>query len=97
MAENHRPPGSEEVEIAVAIGVEEISPFGVSYKWRLATDCAKRPHRRIDAPGEKFFGTLLQMTGLAMRMRHLFQYKSLSGKTMPTVRNLIYERAASSC
>lgn len=97
MAENHRSPGTEEIEITVAIGVEEVSPFGMSHKWRLAVDCAKRPNRRIDASGEKFFGALLQMAGLAMGLRHLFQYKSLSGKTMPAAVNLIYERTASSC
>jgi hypothetical protein len=76
VAEDHRPPRPEEVEVPVAVCVEEISAFGMSDKGRLAAHSTKGADRRIDAAGKKFFSALLQLAGAGVRLRHLFQYKS---------------------
>jgi hypothetical protein len=72
VAEDHRAPGAEKIEVAIAVDVEEVCAFGVSDEGRLATDGAKGADGRIDAAGEEFFGALLQLAGAEVRRRHLF-------------------------
>ena len=53
MAQNHRPPGAEVVDVPVAVGVDEPRALGALNKWRRAAHGVKGPHRRIDAAGKK--------------------------------------------
>ena len=55
MAENHRSPGKDVIEVAVAVEIEEIGPFGPIDENRLAADAAKRPGGTVDAAGHEFF------------------------------------------
>ena len=72
MSENHRAPGAEEVEITIAIGVEEIRALGVGHERGVAAYRAKGPHGRVDASGEKSFGTKLQVAGVGEAAGHEF-------------------------
>src|SRR5207253_10729666 len=75
VAEDHGTPGAEEVEVAVAVGVEEICALGVGHERRIAAYCAKGPHGRVDASGEESFGTKLQLAGTGEAARHGFKYR----------------------
>ena len=55
VAENHRPPGAEVIEVAIAVGIPEIGALGADDEGRLAADSAKRTHRRIDAAWQAEF------------------------------------------
>jgi hypothetical protein len=76
MAEDHRAPGAEEVEVAVSVGVEEVSAFGMSHEGRFAAYGTKGADGGVDASGKEFFGALLQLAGAGVKLRHLVQYKS---------------------
>jgi hypothetical protein len=63
VAEKHRTPGAEEVQVTIAIGVEEIGTLGVRHEGRFAAYRAEGTDGRVDASGEKSFGTKLQVAG----------------------------------
>ncbi len=71
VAEDHRPPGAEVVEIAVAVGVPEISALGADEEWRRAADGAKGADGGIDSAGKKALGAELEFVGLGERAGHL--------------------------
>jgi hypothetical protein len=60
VAKDHGPPGTEEVDIAVVVGVEEVRSKGAGDKGRMSADCAKGTDGRVDSTGKKLFGALLQ-------------------------------------
>src|ERR1035438_5514169 len=60
VAQNHRPPRTEVVDIAFAVGVEEPRSLRPLDERGLAAYRAKRPHRRVEAAGEEPFGALLK-------------------------------------
>ncbi len=62
VAEDHGTPGAEEVEVAVAVFVEEICAFGVGEEGWISAYGAEGADWRVDSAGEEFFGALLQMT-----------------------------------
>jgi hypothetical protein len=70
MAEDHRAPRTEEVEIAVAVGVEQISALGMGDERRMAAYCAKGPNGRINASGEILFGAELKLMGAGSGAGH---------------------------
>jgi hypothetical protein len=72
VAENHRTPGAEEVQVAIAIRVEEVRALGVGHERRVAAYGAKGTHGRVDASGKKFFGAKLQLAGAREAARHEF-------------------------
>ncbi len=63
VAQDHRPPGAEVVDVAVAVGVGEPGALGALDKRRRAAHRAKGPHRRVDAAGEKALRALLEGLG----------------------------------
>ena len=63
MAEDHRTPGAEVVDVAVAIGVGEPGTLGALNEGRFAAYGAKGANGRVDSAGEKALRTLLQGLG----------------------------------
>ncbi len=63
MAQDHRSPGAEVVDVAVAVGVGEIGAFCALDKRRSAADRAEGPHGRVDAAGKEALGALLEGVG----------------------------------
>jgi len=51
VAEDHGAPGAEVVDVAVAVGVVEISALGALEEGGMAANGAESPHGRIDAAG----------------------------------------------
>src|ERR1700716_3003147 len=47
MSENHRPPGADIIDVAIAIRIPEIRTISPRDKWRLSADSAKGAHRGI--------------------------------------------------
>ena len=70
VAEDHGAPGAEEVEVAVAVRVEEVGPFGVSHERRVAADGAEGADGRVDSAGKEFFGAL-QVAGAGEAAGHV--------------------------
>ena len=63
VAEDHRPPGAEVVDVAVAVGVGEPRALGVGDERRGSADGAEGPDGRVDAAGEVSLGALLEGLG----------------------------------
>jgi hypothetical protein len=72
VSQYHRSPGAEEVEITIAIGVEEIRARGMGHEGGIAAYGAKGTHGRVNAAGEKSFGTKLQVAGPGEAAAHAF-------------------------
>jgi hypothetical protein len=53
MSQDHRSPGAEVVQIAIAIRIPEICPFTLYGKWRIASDSAECAYRGVYAAGQK--------------------------------------------
>ena len=53
--EDHRPPGADVIEVAIAVDIDEVGPFGMIDEDRLAPHPAERPGRAVHAPGDKLF------------------------------------------
>src|ERR1700674_445888 len=56
VAEDHRPPGTDVVDVLLAIGVPEIRTLRAFDEPRRAADRAKRAHRRVHTAGNGFLG-----------------------------------------
>jgi hypothetical protein len=59
VAEKHRAPGAEEVQVTVAVGIEEIGALGVTYERGVPAYGAEGSDGRVDASGEKLLGAKL--------------------------------------
>ena len=70
VAEDHRSPGTEVVNVAIAIGVPQIGALAALDKGRLATHGAKGADRRVDPAGKQFFCALPQRGGAGERDGH---------------------------
>ena len=53
VAEDHGAPRADVVDVAIAVEIEEVGPFGPIEEDRLAADAAKGPGRTIDPAGHK--------------------------------------------
>src|SRR5690349_12436899 len=68
--QNHRPPGTDVVDVSVAIDVVKIRPCGALEHNRLAADAAERPRRTIDTAGHELPGPLKKLVAcLAVHRR----------------------------
>ncbi len=63
VAQNHRAPGAEVVDVAIAVGVVEVCALGALNEGRRATHGAKGAHGRVDAAGKEALGALLEGLG----------------------------------
>ena len=72
VAEDHRAPGAEEVEVAIAVFVEEVGALGVGDEGWVAAYGAEGTDGRVDAAGEKFLGAKLQVAGVGEGAGHVF-------------------------
>ena len=55
VTKDHRPPGADVIEVAIAVDIDQVGPFGVVDEDRLAADRAERPGRAVHAPGDELF------------------------------------------
>ena len=77
VAENHRSPGADVVDVAVAIDIEQIGPRPALEKQRLAADAAERPGRAIHAAGHELLGAGKgEMAEIMEHNRDVFQKSS---------------------
>src|SRR5690349_2803371 len=76
MAEDHRPPGPNIVDVLIAIHVPQPCSLGPNDDWRLSSNSAKRTYRRIHAAGKEFFGELLKGVRSSGPARHQHEYTS---------------------
>ena len=56
VAEDHRSPGADVIEVAIAVDIDQVGPFGVVDEDRLAADAAERPGGAVHSPGDELFG-----------------------------------------
>ncbi len=90
VAQDHRSPGAEVVDVAIAVRIGQVRALRAVDKRRSPTHRAKRPNRRVDAAGEKALGALLQGLGTGVcgggRLgTHGVQYRRKPGKSRPPV------------
>ena len=57
MAQDHRAPRADVVDVLVAVDVEEIGPLSPRHKRRLAAHRPKRPCRAVHTAGNHAVGT----------------------------------------
>ena len=55
VAQDHRPPRADVVDVAIAVDVEQIGPLAALEEDRLAADAAEGPGRAVDAAGHELF------------------------------------------
>ena len=63
VAQDHRAPGAEVVDVAIAVGVDEVGALGALDKRRRAAHRFEGAHRRVDAAGKEALGALLEGLG----------------------------------
>ncbi|MNE50676.1 hypothetical protein D3C80_1452640 [compost metagenome] len=63
VAEDHRTPGADVVDVALVVLVGDVGAFGVLEEQRGAADAAEGAHRRVDAAGDVFLGVVEQDLG----------------------------------
>ena len=63
VAQDHRPPGTEVVQVAIAIGVPQVRALGSHQERRISPDGAEGTHRRIYASGQVLLRAPLQFSG----------------------------------
>src|SRR5690606_6895535 len=56
VTQNHRAPGADVIDVALAVLVRYIGAFGMLEKQRRAADAAEGAHRRVDATGDVVLG-----------------------------------------
>ena len=78
MPQDHRTPGTNIINISVAVLVVEVLIFGTLDKSRRSAHGLKCTYRRIDAAGHQFFGTGVEF--LRMCDLHLFHYPILPSR-----------------
>ena len=80
VAEDHRPPGADVVDVALAVGVAEVRALGARDEARRAADGAEGAHRRVDAAGDDALGALEQRSlrrAAARRARRQWTWRGL--------------------
>src|SRR5436309_4595912 len=65
MSQNHWPPRTDVIDVAVAIDVEQIGALGSLEDDRLAADAAEGPRGAIDAAGHELPGSLKNLVAFA--------------------------------
>jgi len=63
MAEDHRPPGADIVDVALVVFVDHVSALGMLEEQRCAAHATEGAHRRIDAAGDVLLGVGEQAFG----------------------------------
>ena len=55
VAEDHRPPGADVIEVAIAVEIDQRGPLGLLDEDRLAAHGAEGPCRAVDSSGDELF------------------------------------------
>ena len=63
VAEDHGAPGTDVIDVALAIGVKEVGAAGALEEDRVAADAAEGAHRRVDAAGYVALGRGKEVVG----------------------------------
>ena len=66
MAEYHRPPRADVIDVAVAVGVGDVSTRRLADEQRRAADRAKRADGAVDAAGNHLLGALKRSSDLVV-------------------------------
>src|SRR5439155_7903648 len=82
VAEDHRPPRTDVVDIALAFGVEDAGAFGAGDESRRAADRAERAHRRVHAARDHALGALEQAL-VAHRIQWMCRVPGDSPSSLP--------------
>ena len=61
VAQDHRAPGADVVDVLLPIGVPKMGALGALHKTRCAADGAKGAHRRVHTPGDELFGAFKEL------------------------------------
>ena len=77
MTQDHRPPGTEIIQVAIAIGVPQIRSLGSLQERRISTHRAKGAHRRIYASWQIALRAPLQFSGKTQFSGHGIQYMAM--------------------
>ena len=83
VAQNHRAPGAEVVDVAIAVGVVKVRALGALDEGRRAAHGAKGADRRVDAAGKEALGALLEGLGTVcedVRTHRGFSIEGMCGR-----------------
>ena len=89
VAQDHRSPGADVVDVAIAIDVVQIGPFAALEKDRLAPHAAKGPGRAVHAAGHKLLCT--GKRGLALLVIHRKQSGSVRDEALELAQRLVHD------
>ena len=67
MAQDHRPPRADVIDVLVTVDVVEVGPFGSGHERRLAADRAERPRRAVHPAGNHAVGAEEGVVALGKR------------------------------
>ena len=70
-------PGTEVIDVAVAVHVEQVRTFRTLHKRRMPTHRPKRAHRRIHTSGNQRLGASLQFAGAVQSQSHLLSVAAM--------------------
>jgi hypothetical protein len=65
VAEDERPPGTDIVDVAIAVGVPDVRAQAANQERRVAADRAEGANGRVDAAGDKLLGTFCRARDLS--------------------------------
>ena len=63
VAEKQRSPGTDVVDVGVAVGVVDTGAFSANQEGRIAADRAEGAHGRVHAAGNELFSAFLEFAG----------------------------------
>jgi hypothetical protein len=91
MAENHRTPRAEHIDVTVAVDIVQIRSLGACNKQRAPANRTKGANRRVNPAWKKSFCTKLQLS----RMRKYTGHEISIGErrlSLPSSDNTIHEK-----
>jgi hypothetical protein len=71
VAEDHRSPGADVVDVTVPVGVEHTGAVAADKEGRLSADGSESADRRVDAAGDERFGSMLKFAGTVEFAGHI--------------------------
>ena len=98
VAQNERPPGADIINVAIAIGIEQIRALAAHNHRRRAAHRAEGTHRRVHSAGHEPLGARLQALRFAQLVRHGFRkYHNADNQFVSVARRRRCDCACSPC